>query len=465
MRQRALARAEPGPGQCSERLASFTAVNELAKVEEVVVSPVRTGPPARTGRELWQQSVRAAWLPFWSSRLVVFVVAIWVVYAGLPTSEHPDALLLSHPFGNWPAGDLFDLIFSPLAKWDAQHYLAIAFDGYVENLADLPPAETRPAFFPLFPGVVHVLSGFGASAGLVLIVSYVVSLSCFFAALVLIHRLAAIELGERYAGTALTLFAFFPAAFFFGLPYSESLFLLLAAGAFVAARTGNWPLACIAVALASATRAPGILLVLPVALFYLYGPRADRDPAPRRGLWPRYPIRPDAAWLLLAPLGLLAFSAYLQWTLGDVLAWQHAQEVFGRTTIDPLSGLWGAVREAGTSIGQAVTGEYHEPIVDHWNILQAGFFAFAVVGGIAALRMLPIAYGAWIFVSLLMMLISQAPVSPLWSSPRFVAVLFPIFFCLAVLCERRRATTTVVALFAAGMALFVAQFTLWSFVA
>lgn len=396
---------------------------------------------------------------------MVFGVAIWVAYAGLPTTPEPDSLVLSHPFGNWPAGSVFDLVFSPLAKWDAQHYLAIAWDGYVESHAGLPPVANRPAFFPLYPGITHVLSGFGSSPGVILIVSYAVSLSSFFAALVLIHRLAAIELGERYATPALMLLAFFPAALFFGIPYTESLFLLLAAAAFVAARMGNWPLAGLAIALASATRSQGILLLAPVALFYLYGPRADRDPAPQRGLLPRYPIRPDAAWLLLAPLGLIVFSVYFKLTLHDALAWQHVQEVFGRHPIDPVSGLWAAIREFGISIEQAVTGKYHEPIVDHWNVLQFVVFVFALIGGIAALRMLPVAYGAWVLVSLVPMLVSQAPVSPLWSAPRFIAVLFPIFFWLAVLCERRRATQTVVALFAAGMALFVAQFTLWSFVA
>ena len=420
--------------------------------------------PGQEGRDAWRRSVRAAWSPFWSSRLVVFLVAGWVVYAGLPSAPAaPDTVVLfDPPFHGWFAGELLELVFSPLAKWDAQHYLSIALYGYGQGEA---AAHINPAFFPMFPELVRVLSGFGADPGLTLIVSYAVSLSCFFGALVLIHRLAAIELGERHARVALMLFSFFPMAFFFGIPYTESLFVLLAAGAFLAARSGNWLLAGIALALASATRAPGLLLVLPVALFYLYGPRADRAPAGKRGLRPRYPIRADAAWLLLAPLGLLVFSAYLQYRFHDALAWQHAQVVFGRHTIDPVSGLWAAMREAGTSIGLIFSGGYRVPIVDHWNLLQPLFFLFALVGGVALLRMLPVAYGAWVLVSLLSMLVSQPPVSPLWSAPRFVAVLFPIFFWLATLCERRRITTTVVAVFAAGMAAFVVQFTLWSFVA
>ena len=42
------------------------------------------------------------------------------------------------------------------------------------------------------------------------------------------------------AGATVWLVALFPAALYFGAPYSESLFLLVSVGAFYAARTGRW---------------------------------------------------------------------------------------------------------------------------------------------------------------------------------------------------------------------------------
>jgi Mannosyltransferase (PIG-V) len=396
----------------------------------------------------------------------VFGVAIWITVADLAPNEAPDFLFLSHPFEAWPASGLLDVVLSPMAKWDAQHYLSIAYDGYAPTMAGLTPGDWRPAFFPLYPGAVRVLSGFGASPGLVLIMAYAVSLACFFFALALLHRLTAIELGERYGRPVLLLLAFFPTAFFFGIPYTESLFLLLAVAAFLAARTGRWEVAGVMLALASATRVPGLLLVIPVALLYLYGPRDDREPVERRGFRPRYRVGPDAAWLLLAPLGLLAFSAYLHFGLGDGLAWQQAQESFGRQTVDPLTGLWSGLREGGTSFWEVVNGTYdHQPLYKHLNIAQVGFIAFAVAGGVGALRMLPPAYGVWVLVSLVPIFVSQPQENPLYSSSRFIAVLFPIFLWLAVVCERRGITTTVVALFATGMAVLTAEFALWSFVA
>lgn len=414
----------------------------------------------------WRASAKGAWGAFWASRLVVFGAAAWVTVADIAPNEPPEAAVLSHPFGNWFGKGFFDLAFSSLAKWDAQHYLAIAFDGYVEGHAGLPPADTRPAFFPLYPGAVHLLSGFGANPAVVLIAAYAVSLACFFGALVLLHRLTTIELGERYTRPTLMLLAFFPTAFFFGIPYSESMFLLLAVGAFLAARTGHWAIAGIVLALASATRVPGLLLVIPVALLYLYGPRADREPtaSPRGRLWPRHRIEPSAAWLLLAPVGLAAFSAYLHFAVGNAFAWNDAQAVFGRHTVDPLTGIWAGVREAGNSVGYLFGHTTYGLRKDHLDIAELGFVALAVAGGIGALRRLPVAYGTWVLVSLVPIFVSQPPDNPFWSSPRFVAVLFPIFLWLAVVCERRRATTTVVALFAAGMALLTAEFALWSFV-
>jgi hypothetical protein len=396
--------------------------------------------------------------------MVVFGVAIWVTMAGFITNVVPESPSLSHPFASWPAHNLFDLVFSPLAKWDTQHYLAIAFDGYVEGHAGLPPAEARPAFFPLYPGIVRVLSGFGASRGLILIVAYAVSLASFFGALTLLHRLTTIEIGERYARPTLLLLSFFPTALFFGIPYTESMFLLLAVAAFLAARTGRWAVAGIALALASATRVPGLLLIIPVLMLYLYGPRTDREPDFEDGFWPRYRIGPDFGWLLLAPLGLLAFSVYLHFALGDATAWNHAQALFGRQTVDPLTGIWAGVREAGKGFGHLANGTYHGTM-DYLNIMQLGFVAFAVVGAIGALRVLPAAYGTWVLISLVPILVSQPPGDPLYSSSRFIVVLFPLFLWLATVCERRQATTTVVALFAAGMVVFTAQFALWSFVA
>lgn len=410
----------------------------------------------------WRAAARGAWSAFWPSRLVVFGAAAYSSLGGFIGQSVAEPRTLTHPFQAWPATSNLELVFSPLTKWDAMHYMSIAVAGY-EGHPTLDRVAARPAFFPLYPGAVRVLSGFAASRGLALIVAYLVSLACFFGALVLLHRLTTIEVGERLARPTLMLLAFFPAAFFFGIPYSESMFLLLAVGAFLAARTGHWAVAGILLALASASRFPGLFLVVPVAIMYLYGPRSDSTPEFDDGWWPRYRLRLDAAWLLLAPLGLIAFSVYLHFAVGNAFAWNDAQVLFDRHTVDPFSGAWAGVHEAGRSVWQIAHGNYAPSFAV--NVMQFVTVVFWIVAGIGVLRMLPFAYGTWVLLSLVPIFISQNPGLPFWSSPRFVAVLFPIFIWLAAVCERRGWTPTVVALSAAGMAVLTVQFALWNFVA
>ena len=91
------------------------------------------------------------------------------------------------------------------------------------------------------------------------------------------------------------------------LSYSESLFLLLAVSAFLAAETRHDLLAGIALALATLTRVPGIPLLAVIM---------DRDG------W-----RPTRAWLPLAiaPLALAGWFAFLWTQTGDFLASVAAQ--------------------------------------------------------------------------------------------------------------------------------------------
>ncbi len=187
-------------------------------------------------------------------------------------------------------------------------------------------ARPRAAFFPLYPLLVRgVGTILGGSHAALLIAAFLVSLAAFLAALALLYRLTELELGRRLARPALLLLAVFPAAVYFGAPYSESLFLLLAVGAFYAARTGRWAWAGACAGLASATRSAGLLLLLPLVLIW-WGAR------PRRA--------GDAAWLLLAPLGIAAYAAWLGLVEGDALRFLDVQEAWSRHLAVPLAGAW-----------------------------------------------------------------------------------------------------------------------------
>ena len=117
------------------------------------------------------------------------------------------------------------------ARWDSDWFLRIAEHGYSW------PSST-PAFFPLYPflvaGLGWVLLGHDVLAGLV------ISLAAGAAAFALLYRLTEGRLGEGAARRTVLFLAVAPTSLFFGAVYSESLFLLLAVAAFLAAERGRF---------------------------------------------------------------------------------------------------------------------------------------------------------------------------------------------------------------------------------
>jgi hypothetical protein len=383
---------------------------------------------------------------FVASRLLVLVAAA-LAAATLPVSDNssaPDGKIvpgISHPFGDGALAGVLDAIFTPLLRWDGLWYLTISRDGYVPTgLVPGNPGE-RAAFFPLYPLVVHV-SGGVAGAGATLILATVVSLAAFAAGLVVVHRLAELELGADAARGAVFVLAFWPASYFFSAPYTESLFLALSAGAFLAARTRHWAWAGILGALAAATRNTGVLLLVPLVLLYVGSAR------PRR-------LDANVLWLALVPLGLVAYMLHLDHVLGDAQAWRHAQEGFGRPSLEPP---WTTIRLALAGVRDALRdpGPVALP-----NVLDLACLLLVAVATVGAFRRLPAAYGAWIVVALLPALCSPFAGEALRSLPRFAAVLFPIAIWLGWWLTQRRLLERAAAASALLLVALTAAFTAW----
>lgn len=388
---------------------------------------------------------------FTSSRLLVYAVALFASLRlgadGSANAAKFDDESLTHPLGGFG-----DVLFSPLARWDAVWYLGIARDGY-DGGADA-------AFFPLYPLLVRTLVLPHPSEGALLVSAYVVSLACFAGALFVLQRLVELELGRAVARTSVWLIALFPAALFFGAPYSESLFLLVSVGAFYAARTGRWAWAGALAAAATATRSAGIVLLVPLFLLWL-------DSQPRRAR--------ELAWLALAPLGVAAYALHLGLAHGDALAFIDAQEVWYRDFAGPLVGMWDGATAAWDGVRQLASGSrdhvYFElaagdPFrVAAINLLLFAFLVFAAVAVVGAFRRLPRAYGAYALAALALPLSYPVGPQPLMSLPRFLAVLFPLFIWLALVSEERGWTVPVAGASAVGLGLFTTQFAAWEWIA
>jgi Mannosyltransferase (PIG-V) len=399
------------------------------------------------------EAVRAAVRIGLSSRVAVLLVAIFAALSFGPASgglarenaDKFDAPALTHAIA--------DPVLAPLTRWDSVWYLTIADSGYGDSTA-------RAAFFPLYPLLIRAVGTvFGGSHAALLIAAFLVSLAAFVAALVLLYRLTELELGRRLARPTLLLLAVFPAAVYFGAPYSESLFLLLAVGAFYAARTGHWAWAGACAGLASATRSAGLLLLLPLLLIWWSG-------RPRRAT--------GGAWLLLAPLGIAAYAAWLGLAEGDALRFLDVQDAWSRHLAVPLAGAWDGLVAAFDGVRQLASGSrtpvyFGEAAGDPFriaaiNVMLFATLVFAVIACVGVFRRLPRWYGVWVAVSLLLPLTFPVTPQPLMSLPRFVSVLFPIFMWLAVVCEERRVTDLVAAGSAVGLGLFTAQYASWHWI-
>jgi hypothetical protein len=410
--------------------------------------------PARAVLAL-DDAVADAWRALWVSRLLVWAAAIAaVVLFGLSGRAAAfDPAGLTTPFG--ATGDV---LAAPLGRWDSVWFLAIASGGYGDG--------AREAFFPLYPLLVRVA---GVPFGSALVGGALASTALLGVALVLLHRLVALDHDRAVARNAVLVTALFPMSFFFSAVYSESLFLALSIGAVYAARRERWAWAGALGALAATTRSAGVLLLVPLAMIYLWD-------AGRPSLRTRRPLRLDAAWLALVPLGLATYCGFLALGGHDALAPFHAQEVWFRSFAGPFAGAWDGVVAGVQGARQLLSGA-HEPVfftaaggdpflVARHNIELLVWLALALVAVAGVLRRLPAAYGAYVVAALALPLSYPVGPQPLMSLPRFVAVLFPLAIWLAawmtghVLRER-----IVVAAFAVGLAVYTGIFATWHWVA
>jgi mannosyltransferase PIG-V len=377
------------------------------------------------------------------------------------------------------------------SRWDSVWYLEIANLGYT-----VPGSEV---FFPLYPMVSRVLGELANVAlplpDAVFLASLAIALACFAGGLYLLHRLTELESDREVATLTVGLVAFFPMALFFGAIYTEGPFLLLSVAAFWFARNDRWAAAGIAGGLAAATRSTGLLLLVPLGLIYLLGPRGTGPQArPYLGLpWRRppgtprsYPLGAEALWILLIPAAVVAYMVYLGLSHGNAFELSDAQAThWGRELrtwagipVGPLAGLAQGVEEAVRGIGVVIGDPDWRSVwaPDGGNSLrradvnlEAGVFTvLGLVALVGVMRRLPVAYGAYAGLAIALPLSFPVKVGtfdvPLFSMPRFLAVVFPLFIWLAMWVRERGLERPALALSAILLALYSAQWATYQWV-
>jgi Mannosyltransferase (PIG-V) len=316
-------------------------------------------------------------------------------------------------------------------RWDAGWFERIAQEGY-------DPNDASAAFFPGYPLVIRAVTtalpiGEGGAAILV-------SNAAFLGALIVLFALTTLEFSPPMAKRTVLLLAFFPASFFFLSPYSESLFLLASLLCFWYARRGQWGAAAAAGVVAAATRSVGVLLV-PALLVEAWSlGRSDR----RR-----------AIVASLAPLAAPAVYA-LYWLAhsGDVLLPFHAQDAWSRTLAFPLitlgNGLWLGISGITDRRGVYWTADL--------VLTAAVLLALAL-----RWRLIPKPYLIYVGTTLVLIFSYPLPARPLLSVPRFVAVLFPVFWAMSDIFTGRRLPIALT-VSGIGFAIMAIAFMNWGFI-
>jgi len=185
------------------------------------------------------------------------------------------------------------------------------------------------AFFPLYPMLIRGLSALGVDPGSAAItVSWLASVG----AAVALHLLGTSLYGRRAGWALVAICCSAPMSVVLSMAYSESLFLALVAGMFVAAHRQVWWAAGLLGLGAALTRPTGAAAAVALAVAAIIAVR--RDPARK---WP--PL--VAAAVALA--GVPAFLGWVGWRVGDPEAWFKIQTAgwgtsfdFGASTIDFL---------------------------------------------------------------------------------------------------------------------------------
>lgn len=293
------------------------------------------------------------------------------------------------------------------ARFDATYYARLASDNYQASL------PYRAAFFPLDPLAIRIVAPL--VGGNVYLAGIVVSNVCFFIALLGLGTLARVDFDLPTARRAMLYLTIYPAALFLFAGYSEGLFIALAAWCFVAIRRHWWWQAGVLGLLAAMTRQVGLFLVLPFAWEYAQGAR-----------WRLRALRPNVLAVALIPTGLLLFMAWLWRTMGDPLAFLHAQRYWQRTYAMP----W-------TAVEQAIKLLVHSSdfISRFSNLVDFSMVALMSVLLVWGARRMPLSYTLYSAAVILLTLSVPSLGWPLLSGARVMLTAFP---CLLVLATEGR---------------------------
>ncbi|HYI14253.1 MAG TPA: glycosyltransferase family 39 protein [Thermomicrobiales bacterium] len=296
------------------------------------------------------------------------------------------------------------------ACWDTASYQQIAANGY----AYTPDEPSTIAFFPMYALLMRWANDLIPGPGDVK-AGVIVNFVALIVGVVYVFLLVRRDFSETIAWRTVGFLLLFPSAFFFSAAYSEAIFLVSVAGSLYHARRGHWVRAGLFAAFGSATKLAGILLIVPLVVEAL-SQRAWTRPRPN-----------SLAGILLAPLGAIAYFAWLHVEYGSYRTFFNAQQNWIRESFSPvfvmgIQRLTGDISDAILFYPPTIT-----PIPGVWILIDTTLVALFLAAGVYLWLRVRASYGALVIAPSLLFGLSGNP----QSLNRYLLVLFPVYILLA----------------------------------
>lgn len=395
--------------------------------------------------------------------LIKVVACVWGVYsAHNGTLSRRDYVENSHHhrlISRWQNPQ--DIRFFELwVASDAQWYNAIAEEGYpsreqfdtgspVRNPKLIAEKDTqlKYAFFPLWGLTIRatqVLFSDVHAAG------FITANGLSMAALLILYGFLCHHVGSQSAFWTVVLYAASPFGMFFHVPFTESLFLLLAVMTFVSCERGSWWLTGLCMGLGVVTRPNGIAMSIIPAAFVIA--EVVRQPGWLRSQFPR------ALWILVAVVPLALFLWHNYSRTGNAFVFAEVIEWWG---YDETS-MWANFRHNTYETASEFAGlPWHG---FHRSQLDFIVLALSSLVWLVGLRVIPLHFSMYAMAILIIPLLTKGD---LMSYSRYALLAWPLFLVpVVVVREAFRAWifAIVSVLFLFFQMLNVAEFVNWHWV-
>lgn len=349
--------------------------------------------------------------------LTLWLALVWTVvganFGGVPVDFHTagaDLPALQSP--------LEQAVFGVWRRWDAIHYLDLAYNGY---RLDNPGATVFNLLTPLGIRALDL-----ALPGSVDLAALVFETLAFALALTLLYRVVEVYYGEpQLAPWAVAALALMPNAFFFAAPMSESIHLAGVLAFFYFAARDRWGAAALSGFLATLARTQGVLLVGVGALMLV----EQCGLPPNRAALSAYlrQVMRRGAWLAFIPAGALIFLAYrasLNLPPVNDIYINYSYMFF----VNPFESILLNVRWIAANLGQALVS------VDSWAFIIIPLLTLCLLRSPRHRRLPLIGYTVAIYLFTLLKVNYQwgtNEVSFTQSIARYGLVLFPLTVLIA----------------------------------